>query len=121
MSILALYTLSTHCCKCYRSELGKKEKPHLVVLPENLADSGCSTCTELRRQLSRVTEVLNDRGCANYGDLLHSKFLLEQKVSANATTCTEYNLCTSKGKIHGTENVRGFARVPETDQLYSRI
>lgn len=44
--------------------------------------SACGKCHELSRQLGVAIEALNNRGCAKYGDLLHSNFTLEQKLNS---------------------------------------
>lgn len=54
-----------------------------AVVPVELAGSAtCTGCQNLCRRLGVAVAALNSRGCAKYGDLLHSNFVLEQKVSS---------------------------------------
>ncbi len=53
-----------------------------LELPEKMVASiaTCSTCSALKEQLGVVTDTLNGQNLARYGDLLHSNFILRQKV-----------------------------------------
>ena len=51
--------------------------PEPELLPPN---PSCDRCQELSRQLGVAIDALNKRGCAKYGDVLHTNFALEQRV-----------------------------------------
>lgn len=73
-----------------KSQLKAKSTPPPppVFLSESFTTS-CPTCTELGKQLAIATAALNNRGCAKYGDLLHSNFLKEQQLKSMKSKLAE--------------------------------